>query len=93
MFEKLTEINEKRKLAKFSTSFSDHPALKPIKAFVIGEMDIAEFMSLFTETNEIADYLDSIVDYMEKYDVPIQRRTILMKNVNQNKPFAARSHV
>ena len=37
MFEKLTEINEKRMLAKFSTSFSDHPALKPIKAFVIGD--------------------------------------------------------
>ena len=93
MFQKLTEISENKKLSKFSTSFSGHPALKPIKAFAIGEMDIEEFMRLFTETNEIADYLDSIVDYMEKYDVPIRRRTILMKNVNQNKPFAARSYV
>ena len=93
MFQKITEINEKRKLSKFSTNFSNHHALKPIKAFTIGEIDIAEFLRLFTETDEIADYLDSIVDYMEKYDIPIQRRTIMMKNANQNKPFAARSHV
>lgn len=68
-------------------------ALKTIKAFVTGEMDMPEFMNLFTQTNEIADYLDSIVSYIEKHNIPIQRRTILIKNVNQNKPFAARSHV
>jgi len=77
----------------FPTDICQNPILDTIKAFVCGEMCIMEFMCLYTQSNEIADYLDSIVYYIEKHNIPIQHRTVLMKNVNQNKPFTARSYV
>ena len=77
----------------FPTDILNNPILNTIKAFVCGDMPITEFMEIFAQSNEIADYLDSIIDNITKHSIPIQRQTVLIKNVNQNKPFEQMSYV
>lgn len=76
-----------------SSYIYDNPLNETLKAFVCGEMGISEFILLYNESDEIADYLNHIVDYIETNNVSIKKRTIFMKNVNQNKPFEARSDI
>lgn len=76
----------------FPTSFYNSPAYSLTKNFVCGQMHISEFIMLYNQTNELAEYLDSIVEYIAAHDIPIKRQTVLMKNVNQNKPFELRSY-
>ena len=64
-----------------------------LKAFVCGEMGMSDFIILYNESDEISNYLNHIVDFIEKNDISIKKRTIFMKNVNQNKPFEARSYI
>ena len=64
-----------------------------IKAFVKGDMSIADFMDQYARSGEIASFLDWVVDTMETEHIPIKRRTVCMKNVNQNKPFQPCTYV
>ena len=75
------------------TDICKNPILNTIKAFVCGDMTITEFMGIYAQSNNIAGYFDSIIDHIEKHNIPIQRRTVLIKNVNQNQPFEQRSYV
>ncbi len=77
----------------FPTDICQNPILDKVKAFVCGGMPITEFMEMYARSNNIADYLDSIIDHIEKHNIPIQRQTVLIKNVNQNQPFEQRSYV
>lgn len=76
----------------YPSSFYESPAFNLIKAFVGGQMNISEFVMRYNQSDDLADYLDSIVDYIVTHDIPIKRRTVLIKNVNQNKPFELRSY-
>ena len=75
------------------TDVCKNPVLNTIKAFVCGDMPITKFMEIYAQSNDIADYLDAIIDHIAKHSIPIQRRTVLIKNVNQNQPFEQRSYV
>lgn len=77
----------------FPSHILEHPALETVKAFVAGEMDIATFMERYYADDILPEYLNSVIAYIEEYHIPVKRRTVLMKNVNQNKPFALRSEV
>ncbi|MBE6932264.1 MAG: hypothetical protein E7464_02630 [Ruminococcaceae bacterium] len=66
--------------------------LEYIKAFVKGDLSIADFMAYFHEISEISDYLEYVIDTITTQQIPIKRRTIYMKNVAQNKPFEVRSN-
>lgn len=70
----------------------DH-LLEVVRDFVCGKTDISEFIIQYNKSNALSDYLDSVIDYIAANKVPIKRRTVLMKNVNQNKPFEMRSYV
>ncbi len=67
-------------------------AIEKIKAFIIGEMNISDFMIYFNQSDEIVRYLESILTNIEENDIPIKRRIISMKGVAQNQPFAVRSY-
>lgn len=71
----------------------ENPLCAVIKEFVSGQMNISEFVMQNDQSDDLANYLDSIVNYIATYDLPIKRRTVLIKNVNQNKPFEMRSYV
>ena len=71
----------------------ENPSLVVIKDFVCGQVEISEFIAQYNQDNTLADYLDTIVDYIPAHNILIKRRTVLMKNVNQNKPFEMRSYV
>lgn len=77
----------------FSTDIIGNPLLKAVSDFVSGENDIAGFFAIYSRNDEMADYLDLIIDYIADHHIPIKRRTVLMKNVNQNKPFEMESYV
>lgn len=64
-----------------------------IKEFVSGQMNISQFVMRYNQSDDLANYLDLIVNFIATHDIPIKRRTVLMKNVNQNKPFEIRSYV
>lgn len=71
---------------------SEDFAINIVRDFITGTIDINDFMELFNESNQISDYLEGIIDNIEKNQVPIKRRTMCMKGVAQNKPFKARSN-
>ena len=77
----------------FPTVILESPVLAVIRDFVCGNTEISEFVLQYNQNNALADYLDSIVEYIATNDIPIKRRLVLMKNVNQNKPFELRSYV
>lgn len=77
----------------FSASILESPLLKVIANFVCGETDITGFMEQYDHNDDLVNYLDSIIEYISTHNIPIKRRTVLMKNVNQNKPFEMRSYV
>ena len=77
----------------FPSYMLENPALEIVKAFVTGELEIAAFMERYYADDTLPEYLNSIVDYIAEHHIPVKRRTIFMKNVNQNKPFAVRSEV
>lgn len=64
-----------------------------IKEFVSGRMNISQFVMRYNQSDDLANYLDLIVNFIATHNIPIKRRTVLMKNVNQNKPFEIRSYV
>ncbi len=64
-----------------------------IQMFVKGELSIADFVAKGKENRKIYDCLDQIVDTIAIHHIPVKRRTVFMKNVNQNKPFEMRSYV
>ncbi len=72
-------------------NFSDK-AIEQIKGFICGDINILNFVAYCKGTNEIYEYLDWIVDTIGKFDIPIKRRTVLMKNVNRNEPFEMSSY-
>lgn len=72
-------------------SFSE-TTINQVKAFVKGEMDISDFMAHYKESKEISNYLEWVIDCITLNDIPIKRRIVLIKNVNQNKPFPMRSY-
>lgn len=82
-----------RGISMLSSYIYSNPLNETLKAFVCGEMSMLDFISLYNKSDEIAHYLNHIVDYIEKNNVTIKKRTIFMKNVNQNKPFEARSYI
>lgn len=67
-------------------------AVEKIRSFIVGEMEIADFMLHFYATEEIIQYLECVIEQIEKGHIPIKRRTICMKGVAQNKPFEVRSY-
>lgn len=77
----------------FPVDIYNAPVLKKIKAFVCGEMSITDFVELYNETDEMANYLDAVIECISARSIPIQRRTVSIKNVNQNQSFEARSYV
>ncbi len=77
----------------FPSSIFENPLCAVIKEFVSGQMNISEFIMRYNQSDDLSDYLDLIVSNIETYDIPIKRRTVLIKNVNQNKPFEVRSYV
>ena len=63
-----------------------------IQSFVKGDLPIADFMGEYQKSHEIAAFLEWVIDTIATEHIPIKRRTVFMKNVNQNKPFEARSY-
>ena len=51
-------------------------AVPKIRAFIVGEMEIAEFMLHFNATEEIVQYLERVIEQIEINHLPIKRRTI-----------------
>ncbi len=92
MLEFLKNMIPKRD-AVFPARFYENPVLPDVKAFVSGAMDIKEFMEMYKQSDEIADYLDAVVDYIEKKKIPIRRRITQKKGVNGDKPSESRSYV
>ena len=87
------DFETERTFYMFPTVILESPVLAVIRDFVCGNTEISEFVLQYNQNNALADYLDSIVEYIATNDIPIKRRLVLMKNVNQNKPFELRSHV
>lgn len=67
-------------------------AVEKIQSFIVGEVEIAVFMQHFNATEEIVQYLEHVIEQIEKDHIPIKRRIICMKGVAQNKPFEVRSY-
>ena len=76
----------------FPSYILENALLEVIKDFVCGKTDIYEFIILYNQSNALSGYLDSIIDCIAMQKIPIKRRTVLIKNVNQNKPFEMRSY-
>jgi len=64
-----------------------------VRQFVTGEMDVATFKQKYDESDSINNWLQGVIDDITKKDLPIKRRTIIMQNVNQDKPFQVKSYV
>ena len=79
--------------ALFTIHNFSNVTIEYIKAFVKGDLPISEFMDLYHQSPEISAFLKWVIDTITAQQLPIKRRTISMKNVNQNKPFQARSYV
>lgn len=67
-------------------------AVSQVRAFIIGDMDMAEFVQKLHESDEISRYLEHIIEQIEREHCPVKRRTICMKGVAQNQPFAVQSY-
>lgn len=67
-------------------------AVETIRSFIVGETEITEFMALFNATEEIAQYLQQVIEQIESGHMQIKRRTVCMKGVAQNRPFEQRSY-
>lgn len=67
-------------------------AIEKIRSFVVGEMDMDNFVDLLNTSDEITRYLECVIEQIEKEHLPIKRRIICMKGVAQNKPFEVRSY-
>ncbi len=67
-------------------------AIEKIRSFVVGEMDMDNFVDLLNTSDEITRYLEHVIEQIEKEHLPIKRRIICMKGVAQNKPFEVRSY-
>lgn len=76
----------------FSSHAFSEVTIDYIKAFVKGDLPIADFMALCHQSDEIFSFLEWVIDIITAKQIPIKRRTVYMKNVNQNKPFQERSH-
>jgi hypothetical protein len=74
-----------------SHDFSEE-TINCIKAFVKGDLPIADFMDLYRQSDKISSFLEWVIDTIATEQIPIKRRTVFMKNVNQNKPFQERSY-
>ena len=79
--------------ASFPTRILNDPLLDTISKFVSGKIDITTFFCIYTQSDDLADYLNIIIDYIADNNIPIKRRTVLIKNVNHNKPFEMPSFV
>lgn len=55
--------------------------------FIEDRMDIAAFAEYAGRDDRIYDFLQEIVDNIVNNKLPVKRRTVTMKNVNQNQPF------
>ncbi len=77
----------------FPTYIFENPLLTEIRNFVCGNIDIADFIVQYNQNDEMANLLDSIIEHIVTHNIPIKRRTVFMKNVNQNKPFELHSNV
>lgn len=77
----------------FSSHDFSEVTIDCIKAFVKGNLPIADFMDLCHQSDEIFSFLERVIDIITAEQIPIKRRTVCMKNVNQNKPFQERSYV
>jgi len=55
--------------------------------FIEERLDIAAFAEYAGQDDRICDFLQGIVDHIVKNKLPVKRRTVTMKNVNQNQPF------
>lgn len=64
-----------------------------VRAFVNGDIDIITFKGEYDKSDAIIDWLQSIIATIIEKDIPVKRRTIVMKNVAQNKPFQPKSMV
>lgn len=67
-------------------------AVHDIRAFILGEMEIADFMLHLNATEEIVQYLEHVIEQIETNHLPIKRRTVCRKGIAQNKPFEVRSY-
>lgn len=67
-------------------------AIEKVRSFVVGEMDIANFVQFLNASDEIVLYLEYVIEQIKKEHLPIKRRIIWMKGVAQNKPFEVRSY-
>ena len=67
-------------------------ATAKICAFVAGEMDMDSFANFLHASDEIARYLEHVIEQIEKGHLPIKRRIVCMQGVAQNKPFEVRSY-
>ncbi len=76
----------------FPSHMYENPLRTLINDFVCGNMDISAFIALYNQDDALANYLDSVIDYIATHNIPIKRRTVLMKNVNQSKPVEIRSY-
>lgn len=77
----------------FPVSILENPLLIEIRNFVCGNVDITEFIAQYNHNDELANFLDSVIEHIATHNIPIKRRTVFMKNVNQNRPFEMRSYV
>lgn len=77
----------------FPSHILENSLIKVIKDFVSGQMDISDFVTIYNQSDAISDYLNSVIDYIATQKIPIKRKVVFIKNVNQNKPFALRSYV
>lgn len=67
-------------------------AVEIVRSFIVGDLQITDFMKLFNASEEIARYLEQVIEHIEKEHVPIKRRTVRMKGVAENKAFELRSY-
>ena len=53
-----------RGISMLSSYIYSNPLNETLKAFVCGEMSMLDFISLYNKSDEIAHYLNHIVDYI-----------------------------
>ena len=63
----------------FPSYICESPLRTVINEFVSGKMDITEFVALYNKDDNLEKYLDSVIDYIATHNIPIKRRTVLMK--------------
>ncbi len=71
----------------FSSHDYSEVTIDYIKAFVKGDLPIADFMELCHQSDEIFSFLEWVIDIITAEQIPIKRRTVFIKYANQNKTF------